>query len=452
MMRFLFSACSQTRMLLLVVSLLLASAFTACAQTPYANSAAAQAAALRFKARWLSASEERAQAHRRFSEQAVPIRKERIKAIVALEILAEDKKRAIEELLSGRFCSKCRRSASEIERATKQSFSLHLTDVKGQPVPATLEMINQKRQEYDVKIRKCYADIKALERRYTQLSWKSMVEDSKVNKARQEYETASLWALYLKHNDGAKIVAPRPLRAEDFGLDGNRRNSEYGVLRTYYENEDVQTFRPGTDYESHELGWDDAVKFRMHMGIDMTSRMLTPSKKGTPGSTRAAPLPFSSPVGGRAYVIKGSKTNTIQLDLDNGTSLQFLHASKLNFKPDAGKKWMTVKPGQILGLTGNKGAGVTHLHVQAGFYHVENPKKPWAKTWVYLDPSYAVLKKNNPHLEFAKAINSRITQEEEKKPKQSWQRPLPKMTHPVEAVESIFAKPGVSQRWTPADD
>jgi murein DD-endopeptidase MepM/ murein hydrolase activator NlpD len=46
--------------------------------------------------------------------------------------------------------------------------------------------------------------------------------------------------------------------------------------------------------------------------------------------------------------------------LDDGSILQFLHASKISVQ-----EGQQVTPDTVLGITGNTGASVIHLHVQA---------------------------------------------------------------------------------------
>lgn len=66
--------------------------------------------------------------------------------------LLEQKARTLAELRSGMFCSECKRSASEIERNRGESFSKHLADVKGKPIPASAAVLAEKAAEYDRQI------------------------------------------------------------------------------------------------------------------------------------------------------------------------------------------------------------------------------------------------------------------------------------------------------------
>lgn len=65
--------------------------------------------------------------------------------------LEAEKERVLRELRSGKFCSKCLNTASQIEKGG-ESFTKHLGRVKGDPVPASPEKIAAKTREYDAKI------------------------------------------------------------------------------------------------------------------------------------------------------------------------------------------------------------------------------------------------------------------------------------------------------------
>ncbi len=67
------------------------------------------------------------------------------------DLVAEEEE-ALKELREGRFCSKCHRTATEIEHDEHVSFQDHLGTVQGQEVPATPEEIAAKAAEFDEKI------------------------------------------------------------------------------------------------------------------------------------------------------------------------------------------------------------------------------------------------------------------------------------------------------------
>lgn len=71
---------------------------------------------------------------------------------IRINVLKTEKRAALEELREGRYCSKCKRPASMIQRQTGSSFQQHLGDVRGKPVPATQDMIDHVAKKYDTKI------------------------------------------------------------------------------------------------------------------------------------------------------------------------------------------------------------------------------------------------------------------------------------------------------------
>jgi hypothetical protein len=77
------------------------------------------------------------------------------------QLLAQ-KEQALEELRHGYFCSKCKRSKSEIERAERISFEKHLQDVKGQAV-ASPGQLSEKAAFYDRQIAALQNQIAQLE-------------------------------------------------------------------------------------------------------------------------------------------------------------------------------------------------------------------------------------------------------------------------------------------------
>jgi hypothetical protein len=66
--------------------------------------------------------------------------------------LTSEKVRVLAELKAGYYCSKCRRSKTEIERAGREGFHEHLARVDGQIIPATQDEIDQRAREFEEKI------------------------------------------------------------------------------------------------------------------------------------------------------------------------------------------------------------------------------------------------------------------------------------------------------------
>lgn len=65
--------------------------------------------------------------------------------------LSEEKKDALRELRQGLYCSECRRTQSELERAGI-NFGKHLRDVKGTAMPASPSEVKAKSREFDQEI------------------------------------------------------------------------------------------------------------------------------------------------------------------------------------------------------------------------------------------------------------------------------------------------------------
>lgn len=82
----------------------------------------------------------------------------------AVPELEDEMQIVLEEMRLGKYCSKCHRSARQIEKEEKKPFAEHLTEVTGTPVPASDEMIEQKTQEYQAKIAAAKAAAEAAEK------------------------------------------------------------------------------------------------------------------------------------------------------------------------------------------------------------------------------------------------------------------------------------------------
>jgi predicted nucleic acid-binding Zn-ribbon protein len=64
----------------------------------------------------------------------------------------EEMKQALKEFKAGLYCSKCKRSKSQIERDEKVSFYKHLSDVQGVGVPAPPDVVKESMDNYSAKI------------------------------------------------------------------------------------------------------------------------------------------------------------------------------------------------------------------------------------------------------------------------------------------------------------
>lgn len=65
-----------------------------------------------------------------------------------ISALINEKAKVLRELMEGRYCDQCHRSASEIERETGKPFQEHLQSVNGNPEPAPPEVIEAANKKY----------------------------------------------------------------------------------------------------------------------------------------------------------------------------------------------------------------------------------------------------------------------------------------------------------------
>lgn len=263
--------------------------------------------------------------------------------------LIEEKKVALEEFREGWFCSKCKRSKSEIEKAEGISFEDHLKKVNGEPVPATEEQINEKSAEFNQKISGLEGQRANLKQRYEELTNEGIGCYTEQERARYDYVLATVWSEVLasgKYKD-FKVTSPVTLDASRFGLGENVITSPYNVVRVELIGEKIRTWKDG-----ELIDLDKVTRIEFHPGIDFSSRK--------PGDRDPSPLPFRAGFNGTIVLYPRSTTNTIGLVLDNGNTVQFLHSSQILVK--AGQR---VSADDTLGVTGRIGADAIHLHVQA---------------------------------------------------------------------------------------
>lgn len=89
------------------------------------------------------------------NERDDKLRDEIIKKMAEEAKAIQDKENELAELRAGLFCSKCKRSKSEIEK-TGLNFYQHVQDVKGRVEPLSPEEIQKKEDEWDSKIQQIH--------------------------------------------------------------------------------------------------------------------------------------------------------------------------------------------------------------------------------------------------------------------------------------------------------
>jgi hypothetical protein len=140
---------------------------------------------------------------------------------------------------------------------------------------------------------------------------------------------------------------PDPPSAANFGLPANNLAIYgYGVKQAVRADGTVASVTE--DYVEDPIADVNVVR---HRGLDFSSR---------DDNWVVRSLPFCAPVGGTIYVYPNSPWNTIGLRLPSGDWLQFLHASATHVQTG-----QQVRAGDVLGMTGARGATTINLHVQA---------------------------------------------------------------------------------------
>jgi len=101
--------------------------------------------------------------------------------------LSEEKKRALEDLRQGLYCSECRHTKSELQ-STGEGFEEHVRRVKGQVLAATSEQIRAKAAEYDRKIAALQKEIDRLRAQGDRLLDQASAERTRLDQAAAEAE------------------------------------------------------------------------------------------------------------------------------------------------------------------------------------------------------------------------------------------------------------------------
>ncbi len=120
-----------------------------------------------------------------------------LKALNLALRLYKEKERALSELHKGAYCSKCNRTASEIEQQEKTSFADHIQRVKGRVIPAPPDVCEKKAQEYDSKIADAKKDIRSMENRRAELTNRFNQCAGDMATAKRDSELARSSAAYL---------------------------------------------------------------------------------------------------------------------------------------------------------------------------------------------------------------------------------------------------------------
>jgi len=96
--------------------------------------------------------------------------------------LTSEKSIAISQLKQGKFCSVCKKSKIEIEKTLGISFEEHLKNVNGKEIPASPEVIKQKTEEYNKRLKDLDAQILSIKQNCKQNNITPNLNTDNVNK------------------------------------------------------------------------------------------------------------------------------------------------------------------------------------------------------------------------------------------------------------------------------
>ncbi|MGH9901796.1 MAG: hypothetical protein ACRD68_08310, partial [Pyrinomonadaceae bacterium] len=130
-----------------------------------------------------------------------------------LRQLYKDKKKALDDLATGMYCSQCMRTKTEIE-AGRESFEGHLRRVKGRPVPASAKQIADKAKEFDQKIKELRERIQNNDT-HVKLVREYNVCSQKRQQAYNDYNFAVILGNYLRGQEQWRAARERLKREQE---------------------------------------------------------------------------------------------------------------------------------------------------------------------------------------------------------------------------------------------
>lgn len=128
-----------------------------------------------------------------------------------LKQLKIQRDRDINDLKSGRYCSKCKRTPSQILKDTKQTFEEHLDDVSGRSIPADPSRILAEERKYEkaiASLQKKYdqAIDKYSESRKNLKRYEDQLEKAESEFREQDAKEKTEWATYQQESNKAIIA------------------------------------------------------------------------------------------------------------------------------------------------------------------------------------------------------------------------------------------------------
>lgn len=144
-----------------------------------------------------------------------------------LKQLKIQRDRDINDLKSGRYCSKCKRTPSQILKDTKQAFEEHLDDVSGRSIPADPSRILAEERKYEkaiASLQKKYdrATDKYSESQKNLKRYEDRLEQAESDFLKEDTKEKTEWATYQRESNKTIIANESRLT----GIDQTIRNLE----------------------------------------------------------------------------------------------------------------------------------------------------------------------------------------------------------------------------------
>ena len=171
------------------------------------------------------------------------------------------------ELSGGLFCSECKRSKSEIEKAGLR-FEDHLREVKGKPSTAPLGMIEEKRAAYEQQISNLQGQRKATQRQVAE--WqeanrnarRAKREESDRQRRQLADEEAAAWKARRAKEDEADRLQREVTEADRTKRSADRKQKEDEARRQQEQERQQSEQQSQSKRAKDEQAQDQAAKIR----------------------------------------------------------------------------------------------------------------------------------------------------------------------------------------------
>lgn len=145
-------------------------------------------------------------------EERIVEQKSDLKDLAAeLKQLKIQRDRDINDLKSGRYCSKCKRTPSQILKDTKQSFEEHLDDVSGRSIPADPSRILAEERKYEKAIASLQKKYDRASNKYSESQTDLKKHEDQLEQAESEFreldsKEKTEWATFQQESNKAIIA------------------------------------------------------------------------------------------------------------------------------------------------------------------------------------------------------------------------------------------------------